>query len=93
MSLLSWSRVYGSGRQPHSTTSNASPGSRNAPLKEDMTAGTLDRVVDSVATQLMLATARMADEAIERVRAHLVEPSPTRQQRQYHRHPTMRSQN
>jgi hypothetical protein len=50
-------------------------------------AGTLDRVVDSVATQLMLANARMAGEASERVRAHLVEPSPTRQQRQYHRHP------
>jgi hypothetical protein len=27
-------------------------------LKEDMMAGTLDRVVTSVATQLMLATAR-----------------------------------
>jgi hypothetical protein len=26
MSLLSWLRVYGSGRRPHSTTSSDSPG-------------------------------------------------------------------
>jgi hypothetical protein len=50
-------------------------------------AGTLDRVVTSVATQLMLATARTADAVSERVLAHLVEQYPARQQRQHHRHP------
>jgi len=72
MSLLSWSRVYGSGRHAHSTTSSDSPCSRNAPHKEDMMAGTLDRVVTSVATQLMLAPARTANAVSERVLAHLV---------------------
>jgi hypothetical protein len=52
-----------------------------------MMAGTLDRVVISVATQLMLATARTADAVSERVLAHLVEQCPARQQRQHHRHP------
>ena len=46
---------------PHSTTSSDSPGSRNAPIQEDMMRGTLDRVVTCVATQLMQATARTAD--------------------------------
>ncbi len=50
-------------------------------------AGALDRVVTSVATQLMLATARTADAVSERVLAHLGEQYPARQQRQHHRHP------
>jgi len=44
----------------HSATSGDSPGSRIAPLQEDMVPGTLDRVVTSVATQL-IGTARTAD--------------------------------
>ncbi|MGB8388288.1 hypothetical protein [Mycobacterium sp.] len=55
MSLLSWSRVYGSGRHPHSTTSSDSPRLTQRSPKEDMMAGTLDRVFTSVATHLMLA--------------------------------------
>jgi hypothetical protein len=50
-------------------------------------AGTMDRVVTSIATQLMLATARTADAVSERVLAQLVEQYPARQQRQQHRHP------
>ena len=54
-------------------TSSESPGSRNAPVHEDMMTGTLDRVVTSVATQLMQATAATAYEVSERVLAQLVE--------------------
>ncbi len=41
-------------------------------------AGALDRVVTSVAAQLMLATARTADAVSERVLAHLGEQYPAR---------------
>jgi len=50
----------------HSATSGDRPGSRIAPLQEDMVPGTLDRVVTSVATQLIQATARTADGVSER---------------------------
>ncbi len=55
MNLLSWPRVYGSGRHSHSTISSDSPRITQRGPKEDMMAGTLDRVFISVATHVMLA--------------------------------------
>jgi diguanylate cyclase len=55
------------------TTSCDSPGSRDVPVQEDMMPRRLDRVVSSVAAQLMDANASTATKASQQVLAHLVE--------------------
>lgn len=52
--------------------SNTRNDCRNAPAQEDMMADNLDRVVTSVVTHLMQATARTAAELSEQLLAHLV---------------------
>jgi hypothetical protein len=65
--------VYAAGRHPSFDDQQRQPRLAQRPVEEDIMPGTQDRVVTSVATQLMKATARTADRVSERVLAQLAE--------------------